>query len=188
MKELSLHILDIAQNSLRAGADLIEVIITEKTIEDKMTIEIRDNGNGMTTEEQERVLDPFYTTRTTRRIGLGLPLFQAAAVRCGGDVTVHSQCGVGTRIIATFRLSHWDKPPLGDIGETVVSLIVANPGVNFVYQHQRDNHTFGFDTKELRTVLEEVPITTPSVLEYIRKRINEGVERITRARGFHKNY
>ncbi|HEY8345422.1 MAG TPA: ATP-binding protein [Bacillota bacterium] len=188
MKELSLHILDLAQNSLRAGADLIEVIITERTSEDRMTIEIRDNGKGMTTEELERVFDPFYTTRKTRRIGLGLPLFQAAAVRCGGDVTVHSQCGVGTRIIATFQLSHWDKPPLGEISETIVSLIVANPGVSFVYLHQREHHTFTFDTRELCMVLKEVPLTAPAVVEYMRKYINEGDERLTRASGFCKNY
>jgi hypothetical protein len=183
MKELALHILDIVQNSLRAGADLIEVAITEQTAEDKMIIEIRDNGDGMTTEEQARVLDPFYTTRTTRRIGLGLPLFQASAVRSNGHVGVYSRLGVGTHIKATFQLSHWDRPPLGDIGETLVTLLVANPGVDFVYQHQRDENSFCFDTKELRSVLEEVPITTPSVLEYIRKHIKEGLASlVTRVR------
>lgn len=176
MKELALHILDIVQNSLRAGADLIEITITEQTIEDKMVIEIRDNGNGMTNEEQKRVLDPFYTTRTTRRIGLGLPLFQASAVRSNGHVGVYSRLGVGTQIKATFQLSHWDRPPLGDIGETLVTLLVANPGVNFVYLHQKDENCFYFDTEELRLILEEVPITTPSVLEYIRKHIKEGLE------------
>jgi|SRR5690554_6717555 len=180
MKELSLHILDIVQNSLRAGADLVEITIIQRSKEDLMVIEIKDNGNGMTFEEQRKVLDPFYTTRTTRRIGLGLPLFKAAASRCNGVLSLESALGVGTRIKATFQMSHWDRPPLGDISETLVSLIVANPHIDFVYKHQIDAEEYCFNTKSLRFVLEEIPVNTPSVLEYVRRKIKKGVESINK--------
>lgn len=178
MKDLSLHILDLVQNSLRAGAKLVEIYIEEKPEEDLMVVEINDNGKGMSPEEAKKALDPFYTTRATRRIGLGLPLFEAAARRSGGGLTIESLPGTGTKISATFVLSHWDRPPLGDISETIVTLLAANPSVDLLYLHRRGEREYLFDTRKLRPVLEEVSIATPSVLNYVRDDIKKGIDKL----------
>jgi hypothetical protein len=169
MEDLSLHILDIVENGTKAGATQVEILIREDTKQDRFEIEIRDNGSGMTPEILKQVRDPFYTTRTTRRVGLGISLLEQAANECDGEVTVESEPGSGTRITATFQSSHVDRKPLGDIAATMVTLIVGNPTVEFIYESTRDGEVTSLDTREIREELgDDVDLTDPGVLGLIR--------------------
>jgi len=173
MKDLSLHILDLVQNSLRAGARLVEISITEEKEKDLMQVEIKDNGKGIPPAVLAKVLDPFYTSRTTRRVGLGLPLFQIAARRTGGNLYIAPVPGGGTRVAATFGLQHWDRPPLGDIAETLLALIAGNPEVDFIYRHRRNGREYRLDTREIKSVLEEVEVTNPVVANHLRRELKK---------------
>ncbi|MCR4426368.1 MAG: ATP-binding protein [Firmicutes bacterium] len=174
MRELSMHILDIAQNSIAAGATLVTIDVLEDTDSDTMVIRVEDNGRGMDPEFAMRIRDPFVTTRTTRDVGLGVPLFAAAAERCGGGLTVETERGRGTVVAATFRLSHIDRAPLGDMAGTVVALAVCNPGVDFVYNHSRGGKSLRVDTREIRTEVGDIPLSHPEVASFIRQHIAEG--------------
>lgn len=175
MKELSLHILDIAKNSVKADATVIEIIIDENEEKNLLTIKINDNGCGMSEEFLKRVKDPFSTTRTTRKVGMGIPLFEAAAVQCGGYVDITSREGIGTEFAAVFALNHIDRAPLGDMPGTMQVLIAGSPEIDFLYRHTKNNKTFVMDTKEIRTVLGDVPLDTPEVLSWIDEFIKEGL-------------
>ncbi len=168
MEDLSLHILDIAENALSAGATQIWIVIAEDTARDLMSIEISDNGRGMTAEEAARVVDPFYTTRSTRRVGLGLPLLDAAALEANGHMEVLSTPGEGTTVIARFQLSHVDRKPLGDIAETLVALIAARPDLDLSYRHIRNERAIQLTTEELRRHLGGLPANSPDTLRFIR--------------------
>lgn len=174
MEDLSLHILDIAENSLSAGASKIEIFIKEDTSEDLLILEVRDNGMGMD-EELLKATDPFFTTKTVRKVGLGIPLLKQAAEDCDGGLSIYSEKGKGTTITARFRLSHIDLKPMGDLGATIMVLIAGNPDVNFILEYNRDKRTFRFDTEEFRAVLDEIPINLPAILKVIRENINEGI-------------
>lgn len=167
MRELSLHVLDIVQNSLSAGASLVEIAIEEDIAADRLTICIADNGQGMTAEQVQMVSDPFYTTRTTRRVGLGVPLFRMAAELTGGTLTLESRLHHGTAVTAAFGHSHIDRAPLGDIDGTVVMLIRTNPDRDFRYRRALDGRSFTLDTRELRSALGEVPLSDPDVADWI---------------------
>ena len=167
MRELSMHILDLAQNSIVANATLIEIDVFADTAADKLTIAIRDNGKGMSPEFVARVQDPFTTTRTVRRVGLGIPMFAEAAHECDGDLTVRSEPGNGTTVEATFKLSHIDRAPLGDIASTLIALIAANPDIDFVYRQKVDAAEFTLDTREVRAQLDGVPINENAVLKWL---------------------
>lgn len=182
MKELSLHILDIVQNSIRAKATLIEIDVCEDTIKDVLTIEIKDNGRGMDNETVGKVKDPFFTTRKTRKVGLGLPLFEQAAKSCGGKLEIFSKVGEGTTIRASFIRSHIDRAPLGDMASTVVLLVATNPEQDFIYRHRVDDREFVFDTRRIKKIIQDVPISNPMVIDWIKsflegnlKEINGGV-------------
>jgi anti-sigma regulatory factor (Ser/Thr protein kinase) len=179
MREMALHVLDIAENGINAGASLVEIKIKESKKDNLLTITIRDNGKGMAPEMVERALDPFYTTRTTRRVGLGLSLFREAARRCEGTFEISSRLGVGTEVKATFRRDHIDLAPMGDMAGTLVSLIVGNPGVDFVYEHHSDQGEFRLDTKEVKTELDGGDITHPAVLDFLGRYINEGIKELS---------
>lgn len=178
MEELALHILDLAQNSLAAGASLIIIVINEDAATNLLTISIEDNGCGMDSELAKRVLDPFTTTRTTRRVGLGLPLLYMTARQCDGDVEILSRVGQGTKVTATFRLDHWDLPPLGDLATTMVSLLVGRPDVDLVYRHVVDGREFILDTRELKAELDPVPLTEPKVLTFLRTHIKDELAKL----------
>ena len=173
MRELSLNVLDIAQNSLSAGATLVEITVTEDTAADQLTIVIKDNGRGMTGEQVRRVSDPFYTTRTTRKVGMGIPLFRMAAEMAGGGLEIQSEPGKGTCVQADFTLSHIDRVPPGDMTGPLSALIRRNPAGGFFYRHQRDGREAVLDTRELRQVLEGVPLDTPDVMEWIEGSLTE---------------
>ena len=178
MKELSLHILDIAKNSVKAKASVIEIVISEKEEENLLTIEIKDNGCGMNKEFLETVRDPFSTTRTTRKVGMGIPLFEAAAVQCGGYVDIKSEEGVGTEFKVVFEYNHIDRAPIGDMPGTMQVLISGSPEIDFIYRHEKNKKTFTMDTRELRQVLGEVPLDTPDVLAWIDGFIQEGLSEL----------
>jgi signal transduction histidine kinase len=149
MEDLSLHILDIAENSIAAEAGKIEIIIDENREKDLLTIEIKDDGKGMDQETLKKAVDPFYTTRKTRRVGLGLSFLSQAAEESGGNMELTSIPNEGTKIMATFRLSHPDCKPMGDISQTIKMLVISHPEINFVYEHHKDNSIYRFDSKEI---------------------------------------
>ena len=149
MEDLSLHILDIAENSIAAAAKRIEIIINEDRDKDLLTIEIKDDGKGMDQKTMKKALDPFFTTRKTRRVGLGLSFLAQAAEESGGKMELKSLPNEGTTTKATFRLSHPDCKPMGDINETMRMLVVGHPEINFVYEHHKDNSIYRFDTREI---------------------------------------
>ena len=144
MKELSLNILDIVQNSVKADATLIEIIIDENIADDKLTIVVSDNGCGMSPEFLSRVRDPFTTTRTTRRVGMGIPLFELAAQQAGGSLEITSDEGVGTCVTARFQYNNIDRAPVGDMAGTMVTLVSVNPEINFIYIHSTGIDFFNF--------------------------------------------
>jgi anti-sigma regulatory factor (Ser/Thr protein kinase) len=172
--ELSLHILDLLRNSIEAGANQIQLLIEEDPAADWVTIEISDNGRGMNPKQVEKVLDPFFTTRKTRRVGLGLSLFAAAARQCGGDLKIQAEPGKGTKVSATFQLSHWDRAPLGDIVGTLLTIIFAGPQVDLDYCHKRGGEAFHFNTTEIRAELGEIPLDHPKVRDWITAALKEG--------------
>lgn len=178
MKEISLHILDIVQNSVNAGATIIRITIKVDNLEDKLTITVEDNGHGMDEETVKKVIDPFFTSRKTRKVGLGIPLLQAAAKRCGGDFIIESQPLKGTKVRAWFINSHIDRAPLGNIYDTMIGLIACNESIRFVYTHIFDGKDFVMDTGEITEKLGEVPITTPDVLDWIKCYLTEGINNL----------
>ena len=151
MEDLSLHILDIVENSIRARASKINIKVVEDTRRDLLTIEIKDDGKGIDEETMKKVLDPFFTTKATRKVGLGLALLKQSARESGGDVEIISKVGTGTRVKAIFNYSHIDRKPLGDIAATLVTLIAGNPGVDFIFEHMNDGSKYRIDTEEMRT-------------------------------------
>ena len=173
MKELSLNILDITENSVKAGATLTEISITES--ENKLTISIKDDGCGMSEDIVRSVVDPFYTTRTTRKVGMGVPLFKMAAEQTGGKLEIISDTGEdhGTTVTAYFYKDHLDFTPLGDVISTVTTLIQGHPDTDFLFTHLIDDNEIRLDTRELRAVLEGVPLNTYDVLEWIRGYLEE---------------
>ncbi len=176
MKELSLHILDIAENSIRAEATMVELNIIEDIKNNKLTIIIKDNGFGMDQDFLKKVLDPFITTRTTRRVGLGLPLFKAAAEECEGNLLIDSIKGEGTTILATFKYDHIDRMPIGNMADTIITLILADDKIEYTYTHIRDDEKFIFSTIEIKKVLQELPITNIEVIGWIKEHINDGLK------------
>jgi anti-sigma regulatory factor (Ser/Thr protein kinase) len=176
MNELSLHILDIAQNSITAGANLVEIVVTEDILANTLSISITDNGKGMSKEFLKKVRDPFTTTRTTRGVGMGISLFESAALSCDGIFDIISELGVGTKVIAQFLHNHIDRQPLGNIAETITTLIFGNPTLDFVYKYNLNGGTFEFDTRLIKETLSGAPIDTFEVILWIKEYINEGME------------
>lgn len=177
MRELSLNVMDVAQNSVMAGATLTMIRVMEQG--NHLQIEIRDNGKGMTEEQVKNVTDPFYTTRTTRKVGLGVPLFKMQAEMTGGGLTITSKPGEGTDVVATFDMSHVDMIPIGDMESTILLLITCNPDSDFVYYRSHDDRSFTLDTREIRAVLgEDVPLNTPDVTAWIKEFLQENLDSI----------
>lgn len=178
MRELSLHILDIAENSIAAAADTIEIVVVEDTVSDRLRVQVKDNGRGMDAETVEQVIDPFVTSRTTRNVGLGIPLLKAAAEACNGWLVIQSQPGKGTCIEVEFQRSHIDRMPLGDIATTILNLVVANPDIRWVFDYQVDQEQFHFDSEPIRRELGEIPLSEPVVIAFLREMISTGVTNI----------
>lgn len=178
MRELSLHILDIAQNSIKAEAECLRIVVIEDLASDKLTIKIKDDGTGMDSETVSKVIDPFYTTRTTRKVGLGIPLFKTSAEQCDGFFDIKSHLGGGTEIIAVFKHSHIDRVPLGNMPDTIVTIINACDHMDLVYTHTYNGLTFTLNTREIKKLLDGVPISNLDVITWLREYINEGLNEI----------
>jgi len=176
--ELALHILDIVENSVRAGATLVRILIRENRGRDLFLMRITDNGRGMTPEERQRALDPFYTTKKVRRVGLGLPMLADAAERTGGRMTLQSKSQTGTVVTAEFGLTHIDRQPLGDMASTLITIIVGSAGVDFIYRHEVDGRRYLLDTRDIKKALEDVPLNHPEVTAFLREHITEGLRDI----------
>ncbi|HBL83804.1 MAG: hypothetical protein A2Y17_08310 [Clostridiales bacterium GWF2_38_85] len=178
MKELSLNILDITQNSIKAGAKNISIFLDEDT-NYKLTLRIIDDGCGMTAEVVERVKNPFFTSRTTRKVGLGIPFLTLAAEQTGGGVSIESFSeseypeNHGTTITATFDLQHIDFTPLGDMVTTISLLIHGNPGLDFEFRHTKPSAVVELSTRQMLEVLGEIPLDSPEVIEWIRESLAE---------------
>ena len=179
MRELSLNVLDIAQNSISAKASLIEIELTESTEKNELIIGIYDNGKGMTKEQLEAVRDPFFTTRTTRKVGMGIPLFKMAAEMTGGQLNIESEVGVGTRVKTLFKTDHLDFTPIGDMTSTMVTLITMNEDIDFLYTRSVDEKSFTLDTRSLKEILGGVPFSEPSISAWLRDFIEENTKHIT---------
>ena len=173
MRELSLNVLDIAQNSVAAGSSLVTVEAIENTAKHELTLCVADNGKGMTKEQLEAVRDPFFTTRTTRKVGLGVPLFKMAAEMTGGALTIESELGKGTTVTAVFKTNHVDFTPLGDMTSTIVALITMNTHIDFVYHFKKDKYEFSLDTRKLKEILGDVSLSEPSIAQWLTEYINE---------------
>ncbi|MBE7049314.1 MAG: ATP-binding protein [Ruminococcaceae bacterium] len=179
MVEISLHILDIVQNSVRAKASLIEISVIEDTSSNLLTVRISDNGCGMSEEFLNDVTNPFRTSRTTRKVGLGVPMFKNAAEQTGGSFEISSKLGEGTVVEAKFVYDSIDRQPLGDMAFTMVTIVNSDPDIDYVYTHTFNGLSFDFDTRQIRETLgSEVPLTEPQVLSWIEDYINSETENI----------
>ena len=184
MREIALHLLDIAENSVAAQARAVSITIDEDLAADRLKASICDDGHGMDPEMVARITDPFVTSRTTRKVGLGIPLLKAAAEACQGGMRIESQVGQGTRMDVEFQRSHIDRMPLGDLAGTLLTLVVAYPDLNWKLDYRAlapgDNSRaeFNFDDLEIKEILGEIPLTEPDVLAFIRGHIEEGVAEV----------
>jgi len=179
MRELALHLLDIAQNSIAAGASLIEIKVREDISTDLLVLEINDNGQGMDEELARVITDPFVTSRKTREVGLGLPLLKQACENCAGELKIISSPGKGTRVKASFQHSHIDRAPLGDLPGTIVALIATNPQLDFDYHHWKDGQEFSFRTEDIKKELDGLAINHPQVLKWLEEYIRQGLREIS---------
>jgi hypothetical protein len=177
LRELSLHILDVVENGITAGADIIRIQVEESRAANLLSIKINDNGRGIPAEKLKKLQDPFVTSRTTRRVGLGLSLLAAAAERCKGKLAVAAGIAGGTEVRATFQYSHIDRAPMGDMAATMATLLMGNPQIDFVYTHVVDGEEFFLDTREIKKELGDHSLEDPMVIhrlgESIRTSLNQ---------------
>lgn len=178
MKDLALHILDILQNSVTAGATLIKLQIDEIPVADKYRLKFIDNGKGMDAEMIKHVTDPFFTTRTTRKVGLGLSLLKLNAERTGGCMKIKSEPAKGTEIEVEFSFNHIDRLPTGDIAGTLALTVSSYPEINFIYEHNTPQGTFIFDTAEIKETLDDLPISNPQVITFMKELIRDNLKEI----------
>lgn len=187
MREIALHLLDIAENSVAAHASAISITICENSTDDTISAILQDNGKGMDPDLLLRVTDPFVTSRTTRRVGLGIPLLKAAAEACNGYLSIASTPGEGTYLEVEFQRSHIDRMPLGDITGTILTLIVAYPQINWVFNYKivlpHGENEFAFNDKPIKEYLEDVPLCEPEVLTYLRELLESGVSNLQKTIG-----
>ena len=176
MRELALNILDIAENSLSAGAKLVQVRVEADFAADTMRISVRDDGRGMSAEMLARVTDPFTTTRTTRKVGMGIPLFKYSAESAGGSFHIESEEGVGTYVCAEYRIGHVDRMPLGDFGGVALQLVTMNPQTDFCIVARADEAEGVLDTREIKEILgEDIPLSAPEVRAFLKEYIQENL-------------
>lgn len=178
MQDLSLHILDIVENSLAAGARRVDIRIEEDRGTDRMSVQITDDGRGMDEEMARKALDPFFTTKTVRRVGLGLPLLAEACRMAGGELTLESCPGKGTTVRAVFQHSHIDRKPLGPMADTLLTLLIGHPEVELTYDHRKDGKAFSLDTREIKSDLGDIPLNAPEVVPALRAFIQKGLDEL----------
>jgi len=181
VRYLSLHLLDIAENSVAADARWIQIEVTEDTLADRLKMSVEDDGRGMDAATAAKVIDPFVTSRTTRKVGLGIPLLKAAAEACQGSLTIQSILGQGTRIEVDFQRSNIDRMPLGDLAATFLTLVVGNPEIRWSFCYRMDAQLFEFDSAVLAQELGDLPLTEPVILTYLRETLTEGIAQVASA-------
>jgi len=180
MKEIALHLLDLAENSISAEAHTVHVSITEDFRKDKLTISVEDDGRGMDEETIKQLADPFYTSRTTRKVGLGIPLLKEQAETCNGKMNITSTPGIGTRVEAAFQHSHIDRLPLGNLTTTFLTLTVAHPEIHWIFTYtcnppfHGNQRVFEFDDAPIKETLDGIPLSHPHVITYLRHSLEEG--------------
>ena len=179
MTEISLNILDVAQNSVRAEASLIEISVSADSEKDRLSVTIKDNGCGMSEEQVKNVTDPFFTTRTTRKIGLGIPFFKQSAEITGGSFEIKSEPGKGTETKAVYVLSSIDRMPVGDMTQTIHSLVTMNTHIDFVYTYEVDGRSFTLDTREIKEILEGSELDNPEVSGFIMDFLRENHKEVS---------
>jgi anti-sigma regulatory factor (Ser/Thr protein kinase) len=182
MRELALHILDIVENALQADAHHINLTIVEELNQDRLTITVQDDGRGMDAETVEKVRDPFYTTRSTRHVGLGIPLLAAATERCAGELAIRSRPGQGTTVTATFQHSHIDRAPLGDLPSTLVAILLNERPCDLEYTHRivegSSERTFELDSRQIKQELGDVPLSYPLIRRWLSEFVAQGEQRL----------
>lgn len=184
MREIALHLLDIAENSVAADSKNISVHVHEDLLHDRLSASVIDDGRGMDAETVERVQDPFYTTRTTRNVGLGIPLLKLAAEQAEGSFSLQSEIGKGTWLEAEFRHSNIDRMPLGDIASTFLTLLISHPQIDWTFLYRltdknEKSNDFLFESAELKSALGDISLTEPEVLTFVRGMIEEGIESVS---------
>ncbi len=175
-----MHLLDIAENSVAAGARNIEITVEEDTRADRLRMMVVDDGKGMDEEMVARVTDPFVTSRTTRKVGLGIPLLKAAAEACNGFLRINSALGQGTQVATEFQLSHIDRMPLGDLAGTFLTLLVSFPRIHWSFNYRVDAAEFNFDDQVIKQELLDLPLTEPSILAFVRSALTDGIAGVRR--------
>jgi anti-sigma regulatory factor (Ser/Thr protein kinase) len=178
LEDLSLHILDIVENAIAAKAKKIEILIIEEPKEDRLVIEIKDDGIGMDEEVSQKAIDPFFTTRTSRRVGLGLSLMAQAAQEAGGVLRIESEMGKGTKVAATFQYHHIDRKPLGNMMETMTTLLLGNPELSVSYTHKKEGKSYTLSSQWLKERFKNRSLTDPEVIQWLRKDLKEGLAQI----------
>ncbi len=173
LPEISLNILDIAQNSISAKASLVQITVETDTVSRRLRVVIEDDGKGMSEEAVAAVTDPFYTTRTTRSVGLGIPFLKQEAECTGGEFSICSEPGRGTVVSAVFCTDHIDCMPLGDVNATILSLVTMNSYPDFLYRRMVDGRSFSLDTREMREILGNIPFDQPEVYTFLRDYLEE---------------
>ncbi len=181
MREIALHLLDIAENSVAAQGHNISIEVCENLQSDLLTVSVTDDGRGMNEQTAQQVLDPFYTTRTTRKVGLGIPLLKLAAEMAEGGLSLVTEAGKGARIEASFRHSHIDRMPLGDLATTFLTLLISYPHIHWVFDYRviskdGQNNEYNFDDVELKVELGDMPMTEPDILKFVREMFEEGIQ------------
>ncbi len=175
MREIALHLLDIAENSVMAKADTIKISVSENTHSDRLSFSVSDNGIGMDDEMVSRVVDPFTTTRTTRKVGLGIPLLKAAAEACNGGLTITSIKGKGTKLSCWFQRSHIDRMPLGDLTNTLMMLLIGYPTIHWIFRYELNEEMFEFDDEYFKNELGDLPLSEPSIIRFLREHLLNGI-------------
>lgn len=175
MEDISLHILDVAENSIAAGATLISISLTIDLPKDLLYLEIEDNGRGIPDGLKEKVLDPFFTTRTTRKVGMGLSLLAQSAEEAAGGLLINSKEGKGTVVSARFKYGHIDRKPMGNLADTFSVLIAGNPDIDFVFECRKNGSEFLFDTRQTRDDLEGISLNAPDIIAAIRTLLKESL-------------
>jgi anti-sigma regulatory factor (Ser/Thr protein kinase) len=178
LEDLSLHILDIVENAIAARAKKIGILVVEEPREDRLTIEIRDDGIGMDEEASQKAVDPFFTTRSSRRVGLGLSLLAQAAEEAGGSLRIESELGKGTKVTASFQYHHIDRKPLGSMVETMMTLLLGNPELDISYTHKKEERSYTLSSQWLKNQFKDRSLMDPEVIQWMKRHLKEGLAQI----------
>lgn len=178
MEEIALHILDIVENSISAGATIVKIMIEISKKRDLLRIVVEDDGKGMDEEEVKKALDPFYTSKKNKKVGLGIPMFAQMAENCGGYLKIESEKGKGTKVIAEMRLNHIDRPPLGDLASTIFTTILGHPNIDFLIEIQTDDKRVEVDTRQIKEIVGQEGYLHPEVIRFIKDNIESEIEDI----------